>query len=167
MDDIMDEESVDISEDIMDDASIGAEDIIEEDASIGAEDIIEDDASIGAEDIIEDEASIGAEDIIEDDASMGADDIMEESIEDMVESIDEDASCAITGSARMAATAVVARRVRIIVSSLGSTCLDGPRGALPGWVRHRAVFGPPTWTPPSCSAAFGFPSILPRGNRGT
>ncbi|HZY68932.1 MAG TPA: hypothetical protein VFE52_10110 [Devosia sp.] len=101
--------SIGISEDIMDDWSMGADE----------ESIIDDEASIGADDIIE-------ESIIEDDASMGADDIMDESIieEDMVESIiedsiDDEASWAITGSARTAATAVVASSVRIIAGFLG------------------------------------------------
>jgi hypothetical protein len=82
--------------------------------------------------IIEDEVSMGAsedaaEDSMEDDALEGAsDDIedIEESMDDIEESIEDDddeASWARAAVARTAATAVVARRVRIIVVSLGST----------------------------------------------
>jgi hypothetical protein len=113
---------------------------IEEDVSIGAsDDIIE-------ESIMDDESMGASEDIMElsiDDESIGiCEDIAEESIADDSiddiddDSIDEEASWAMTGSARTAATAVVASRVRIIVGSLGSTLAVGqPRGAVPGWVQ--------------------------------
>jgi hypothetical protein len=74
-----------------------------------------DDVSMGiSDDIIE--VSI-AEDSIE----LMDESMTEDSIELIEGSIEDDASCAITGSASTAATAVVARRVRIIVSSSGST----------------------------------------------
>ena len=72
----------------------------------------DEDASIGSEDIIEDEeVSIGAED----EASIGSDEDMEESSAE--DSMDDEESCAITGSASTAAMAVVANRVRIMVIS--------------------------------------------------
>jgi hypothetical protein len=146
---------------------------IEEDVSIGASDdtielSITDDDSMGAsEDIMElsiDDESIGiSEDIAEES-------IADDSIEDIDESImdddsmDEEASWAITGSARTAATAVVASRVRIIVSSLGSTLVLDNRAAryLAGF-RRRAVLIGPTLLAATCSAFSGFPSKLPQG----
>jgi hypothetical protein len=96
----------------------------------------DDDASGTADDAASDdiiEESIAEEDIEES--------IAEDSIEDIDDSMDEDgsddeeASWANTGNARTAAMAVVARRVRIIVGSLGSTLVGQPRGAVPGWVQ--------------------------------
>jgi len=90
-----------ISEDIMEDVSMGiSDDIIDESMGI-------------SEDIIEESIGI-SEDIIEES-------ITDDSIELIEGSIEDDASCAMTGRASTAATAVVARRVRIIVGSRGST----------------------------------------------
>jgi hypothetical protein len=82
-------------------------------------DIIEEE-SIGISEDIMDE-SIGISDDIIDDESIGISlDIIEESIaEDSIELMEE--SCAKAGMARTAASAVVARRVRIMVGSRGST----------------------------------------------
>ena len=102
--------------------------------------------------------------IMEDEASIGiSEDIIEESIIDE-DSMDDEASWAITGSARTAATAVVASRVRIIVGSLGSTLAVGqPRGAVPGWVQApRGSDHGPTCRGPTCSALSGLPSKLPQ-----
>jgi hypothetical protein len=93
--------------------------------------------------------SIGASDDImesmDEEESIGAsDDIMEESIgisdEDIIdESIEDEASWASAAVARTAATAVVARRARIIVGSLGSTLGWTGRAApsLVGWSAAR------------------------------
>ena len=129
----------------------GAEDISEE----TADDIADDGASDSADDI-SDDISDGAEDIAEE--SMADDSI--EDIDDSIadDSIEEEASWAITGSARTAATAVVASRVRIIVGSLGST-LVGQAARRGTWlVSGAARFRGPTWIGPSCSASLGFPS---------
>jgi hypothetical protein len=80
-----------------------------------SEDIIEESV-----DIIEESEGI-SDDIIDESIAEDSIDDIEESIDDMEESMDEEASWAITGSARTAATAVVASRVRIIVGSLCST----------------------------------------------
>jgi hypothetical protein len=97
-----------------------------------------------ADDIIDesiiDELSMGiSDDIIE--LSMGiSEDIIELSIgisDDIIdESIIDDESCATAGIASRAATAVVARRVRIIVVSLGSTSV-GHAARREAWLGER------------------------------